>query len=146
MQGMTDRILGGVVGVLSLICFIGAYQLWDGWAGPGTLPLIVGTIFLFLAVGFWVFPSKDQAPIFSFERRMMAHMGVTLGSFAAYILFIEWLGYPLATWLLLLVLVRSMKRGSIYKILIWTGMVSVGTYIIFKTYLAMPLPAGFIGL
>ncbi len=146
MRGTADRILGTVMGALSLLCLIGSYQLWEGWAGPGTMPLIVGIILLFLAIGFWVFPSKDEGVIFSFEKGMMVHMGVTLGSFALYILLIGWVGYPLATWLLLIVLVRSMKRGSIYKTLIWTGMVSVGTYIIFKSYLSMPLPAGFIGI
>jgi hypothetical protein len=146
MNRITDRILAGIMGALSLICLIGTYQLWDGWDGPGTMPLIVGIIFLFLTIGFWVFPSKDQADNLFLEKRMMIHMGVTLASFAVYILLIGWLGYPLATWLLLIALVRSMKRGSIYKTLIWTGMVSIGTYIIFKTYLAMPLPGGFIGI
>lgn len=146
MQRTADRILGGVMGALSLLCLIGSYQLWDGWAGPGTVPLTVGIILLFLAIGFWVFPSKGQVDISFLEKRVMIHMGVTLASFALYIALIGWVGYPLATWLLLITLVKSMKRGSFYKTIIWTGLVSFGTYIIFKTYLTMPLPAGFIGI
>ncbi len=146
MGKAVDRILGGIMGVLSLLCLTGSYQLWEGWAGPGTMPLIVGTILLFLAVGFWVFPSRDPVKILPSEKKMLIPMGVTLGSFALYILLVGRLGYPLATWLLLTVLVRSMKSGSLYKTFLWTGIVAVGSYIVFKFYLSMSLPAGFIGM
>ena len=146
MKGSADFILGGLMLSLSLLCFFVAHRLWNGWDGPGTMPLIVGTILLFLALGFWVFPSRDRMDFPLFNKRAALPMFVTLGSFALFILFVKSIGYPLCSWLLLLTLVESMKRGALSKTIIWTGMVSVGSYILFKVYLAMPLPAGFMGI
>ena len=146
MRGFADFILGGLMLSLSLLCLFVAHRLWNGWDGPGTMPLIVGTILLFLALGFWVVPSKDRMDFPLFKKRMALPMFVTLGSFALFIIFVKWIGYPLSSWLLLFTLVESMKRGALFKTAIWTGMVSVCSYILFKIYLAMPLPAGFMGI
>ena len=146
MRWIADRILGGVMCGLSLLCFIVSRQVWSGWDGPGTMPLIVGIVLLSLALGFWLFPTKDLTDFRSIETRMLGHIGITLASFALYIAFMRWLGYPLATWLLLFTVARSMKRSPIYRTLIWSGMVSIGSYIVFKIYLAMSLPSGFMGI
>jgi len=146
MKQTADRIISSFMAVLSIICFTESYRLWNGWDGPGTLPLMVGCIFLFLTAGFLVFPSEDKTENLLPGKKMVRHIGITVGSFALYLVFIKWLGYPLATWFLLGTVVISMTRGFSWTTIIWTGLVSLSTYIILKFYLTMPLPPGFIGI
>jgi hypothetical protein len=107
---------------------------------------MVGCIFLFLTVCLLVFPSGDGTENLLPGGKTVKHMGITVGAFALYLVFIKWLGYPLATWFLLVTVVKSMTHGFSWVTIIWTGIVSLSTYIVLKFYLAMPLPPGFIGI
>lgn len=146
MMQTADRIISSFMAILSIICFIESYRLWNGWDGPGTLPLMVGGIFLFLTVGFLVFPSRGETGNLLPGKKMLKHAGITVGAFALYLVFIKWLGYPLATWFLMATIVKSITQGLSWITITWTGLVSLITYIILKFYLAMPLPPGFIGI
>jgi hypothetical protein len=146
MKHAADKIIISFMSALSLLSFIESYRLWSGWDGPGTLPLIMGFVFLSLILGFLVFPSKEKVEEILPPRKLLKHMAITVGAFALYLLLIKWLGYPLATWILLFVIVKSMTAGFSWVTVVWTGLVSFGTYYVLKFYLAMPLPSGFIGL
>ena len=146
MKQAADRLISSFMAVLSIICFAESYRLWNGWDGPGILPLMIACIFLFLTVCFLIFPSEDTSENLLPSKKMIKHMGITVGAFALYLALIKWLGYPLATWFLLVTIVRSMTHSFSWTTIIWTGLVSVSTYIILKFYLAMPLPSGFIGI
>jgi len=106
MKQAADRIISSFMAVLSIICFTESYRLWNGWDGPGTLPLLIGCIFLFLTVGFLFFPSGDTAENLLPGKKMLKHMGITVGAFALYLVSIKWLGYPLASWFLMIAIVK----------------------------------------
>lgn len=141
----TRWILGGVTAFFALLCALEAYKVWKGWDGPGTMVLIVGGIFAIISVIFFLFPSRETATKWP-DRKELIRMGVIGGSFALYINFMEWVGYLLGTWLFLAVIAKYISPSRLSVILIWTGAVAIGTYIIFKKYLFMYLPAGFIGI
>jgi len=141
-----DRILGGVMGGLGLLCLFEAYRIWNGWEGTGTMALIVGGILIVISIIFLLFPSRETTSIQWPSKKEMLSIGVIGGSFALYISLMEWLGYTLTTWLFMAAVTKYISNRRISIILIWTGAVAVGTYIIFKKYLLMYLPAGFIGI
>jgi len=141
----TDRILGGVTAFFTLLCSLEAYRVWKGWDGPGTMALIVGGIFAVISAIFFLFPSREIAARWP-SRKELIRMGVIGGSFALYINFMEWVGYLLGTWLFLAFITKYISPSRLSVILIWTGALAIGTYIIFKKYLFMYLPAGFIGI
>lgn len=141
-----DRILGGVIGLLGLFCLIEAYRIWNGWEGTGTMPLIVGGISIFLSVIFLVFPSHETTPVRWPNKKEMFSIGMIGGSFAFYISIMNWVGYPISTWFFLAFVARYISSNRTSVILLWTGVAAVGSYIIFKKFLDMYLPVGFIGI
>jgi hypothetical protein len=141
-----DRILGGVMGILGLCCFVEAYRIWNGWDGTGIMPLIVGVISIFLSAKFLLFPSHETASIKWPNKKEMLNIGMIGGSFAFYISIMNWVGYPISTWFFLAVVARFISPNRTFIILLWTGAVAVGSYILFKRFLDMYLPVGFIGV
>lgn len=141
-----DRIIGGVMALFAIICFVETNRIWNGWGGTGTMTLIVGGICIVISIIFLIFPSRETTSIQWPVKKEMLSIGVIGGIFALYINLMNWLGYPISTWLFLAVVTRYISPRRISTILIWTGMVAVGTYIILNKYLFMSLPAGFIGI
>lgn len=141
-----DRIIGMVMTVFGLLCLIEAYRIWNGWDGTGIMALIVGGIFIAISVIFLVFPSPENTPIQWPSKKEWFSIGIIGGPFALYIIFMNWLGYAISTWLFLAVIARYISPTRITIILIWTGGVAIGTYIVFKKYLMMYLPGGFLGI
>jgi hypothetical protein len=145
-----DHILGVVMGILGIYCFYESYRVWSGWSGSGTMILVIGILFGVVSVLLQLFPSSGSTALVWPERRSIGRIGIMATLFGLYIGLMKWLGYPLATWLFLAAVTKStvtksMSKSRIFTTLIWTGLTAVGTYLIFKRYLAMPLPSGFIG-
>jgi hypothetical protein len=145
-SGYADRVLGVFMGVMGLICFFEASSLWSGLEGPGTMVVIVGVICIFTSIVFLFFPSRENKSMKLPNKKEISSMGVVGGSFALYIYFMDWVGYALGTWLFLAAVAKYISPTRLHIILIWTGAVAIATYIIFKKYLFLPLPAGFVGI
>jgi hypothetical protein len=109
------------------------------------MPLIVGVIFALLSVFLLVLPAPKGVPMVWYSKGELLRVGIISLSFALYISLMKWLGYMVGTWLLLAVVSKYISNRRISGILIWTGAVAVGTYFIFRKYLHVPLPVGFIG-
>ena len=140
-----DRLLGGIIGIFGILCFVEAYRLCTGWQGAGTMPIIAGGICIILAAFFIVTPTRKSDPFEFYSKKEIFRIGTISTSFAIYLIVVDWLGYSLATWLLLSVVTRSISTSRILNILIWTGAVAVGTGVIFRKFLSVSLPVGFIG-
>ena len=138
--------MGVLLGILGLGCLIEAHRVWNGWNGTGTMPVIVGGIFIVLSVAYLISRSPDTTPIKWPDKKERVGVGVVGTSFSCYIGVMPWLGYPISTWLFLAIVARYISPSRIYILFIWTGAVAVGTYIIFKKLLGMYLPVGFLGL
>lgn len=143
---MQDRIIGIIVGLLSVLCFWEARRVWNGWDGTGVMVLLTAGFFFILMIIFLVFPDRRIQSIRWFSKREMLHMGTLSGAFALYIFFMDKLGYLLSTWLFLAGVTRYISPGKISTLLLWTGLLSLVTYIIFKKYLGMYLPVGVIDI
>lgn len=141
-----DRIMGAVTAGFGLLCIFEAFRIWKGWDGPGTMTFFVGGIFLVVSVFFFVSPRRESTPIKWPSKKEMVSMGVIGGSFGLYVYLMEWLGYLVDTWVFLAFVAKYISPTRLSVIVAWTGAVAVGTYIIFKNYLFIYLPAGFIGI
>ena len=143
---IADLIVGLVLALLGLICLYEAHRIWVGWEGTGTMALIVGAIFIILSAIFLLNPSRPTTGIEWPGKKQLVGITVIGVSFALYNQLMGFLGYPLSTWLFLCGIGRYISGSRTLTTVIWTGAVAVGTYIIFKTYLHMYLPAGFLGI
>jgi putative tricarboxylic transport membrane protein len=141
---LADRILGGVLCILGMLSFRESYSVWTGWDGAGLMPLIIGVILVILSIFFQLSPAAKGVPIQSSNNEEGVRIGVISGSFAIYLISMNWLGYMLATWLFLAGVSIYISPRRRLTPLIWTGAVSLATYVIFTRYLSLTLPQGFI--
>jgi len=140
-----DRLTGGIIGIFGILCFGEAYRLWTGWQGAGTMPIIVGSICIILAVFFVAVPIRKNEPSEFYSKKEILRISTISVSFAIYLIVIDWIGYSLSTWILLAIVTRATSTSRILNTLIWTGAVAAGTGIIFRKFLSVSLPVGFMG-
>jgi len=143
-----DRILGILLLLLASACLAEGIRVWDGMWGTGFLPVTMGFIFGLLALGFLF--SRSSRPESSRipwpakgNRKKIAFIYLSLMS---YTLLVPWMGYFIGTTLFLIGLVRAMGRVRWGYGLFFSLVTSSCTYLIFKVWLKMPLPGGFLGV
>jgi putative tricarboxylic transport membrane protein len=110
--------------------------------GPRAFPLVLGGSMVALALSLVVRPS--QAPSQGFSRSMGSVMALA-GLLGVYGFGIEWIGYPAATFLFLLVTSRLLGERSWGVGLGVSAGLSLGVYALFTRILDIPLPLGVIG-
>jgi hypothetical protein len=143
-----DRILGMILLFLSLVCFIEGIRVWDGMGGTGFMPALLGAVFALLGPGLLIPRSPSQASV-SISWPLKAgwqQIGLIFFSMALYTFLLPWVGFLLGTALFLTVLIRVMGRVHWGYSLIFGCVVSVITYVVFKIWLNMSFPAGFLGV
>jgi hypothetical protein len=142
-----DRILGGVLLLLALISLGEGLRTWDKIGGTGFMPAIIGSIFglLGLVLLFRRPPLGKDQPNFWSHQAGWRRIGLTIMTFFLYILAVPPIGYAMGTVVFLMVLFRIMGNIRWEKGFLYGMVASVSTYIIFKVWLNMPLPAGFLG-
>ncbi len=140
-----DRIVGGILCLVGSLAIFESWRIWNGWNGTGIMALIVGCFLILLSTVAIVFTSGEHAAFKPPEKGELLRIFYLSISFVLYILIMKWCGYLISTWLFLMAITRLISReGTWRNTIIWTGAVALGTYIVFKTYLHMYLPAGFI--
>lgn len=142
-----DRTVGFILLFLAATCIAEGIRVWDGFGGTGFMPAILGLIFVFLSLGLLLGKSRDQKDgvILWPQKGVWPKIGLALTVLILYTLLVPWIGYPLSTAVFLLVLLRSMGKVRLGYGLLFGVVVSAFTYVIFKIWLNMPLPAGFWG-
>lgn len=73
-------------------------------------------------------------------------VGYVLGALIAYSIVFEWLGFVLATFMLVLFLLLALEPQKWWKMLVTAGLTSLGAYILFNYFLKSGLPEGILGL
>lgn len=141
-MALIDRYLGGILGILGLVCLNEAREVWSGWDGTGLMLLLVGGILLVLMFAYVFFPSRSGVQVKWFNKGETLQIAVVAASFALYVALMNQLGYVFSTWLFLAGITGYISPRRFSITLIWTGAVAIGTYIIFKHYLGMYLPVG----
>jgi hypothetical protein len=143
-----DRILGIILLLLALVCFIEGIRVWDGMGGTGFMPVLLGMVFALLGPGLLIPRSPSQAS-FSICWPLKAgwrQIGMIFLCMGLYTLLLPWVGFLLGTTLFLAALVSVMGRVRWWYGLIFGFVVSIITHVVFKIWLNMPFPAGFLGV
>ena len=114
--------------------------------GPGFFPLCLAAALCLAAVGLIVrawraAPAGAPAPTATGSPRRFAVAG-TLGALLVYALVLEWLGFLLATFALLVFFFRALQRQSWLVVVTGSLATSLLSYLIFKTWLGINLPGG----
>lgn len=135
-------VFAGTIIWQSLSVPIGSF----GTPGPGFLPLLVGIILALLSCLLWIDANltRTSAPPVAFfpERGRWLSVLLTVGALAAYGLLIEFLGFIICTFLLLLFLFRFIGGQKWWLVFTETILVTFATHIIFKVALKVQLPGG----
>ena len=145
---MVIFLFGGITTLLSLRMPIGTFRT----AGTGMFPLCLGILLMILS-GIFVLKfllqekrilvkSEPIAKIPGSKKQMIFF----LGAMVLATLFFNQLGYPLISFLLMVVLLRilGIKRWGL-NILI-SVVTAVGSYFLFVKWLDIPMPKGWIGI
>jgi hypothetical protein len=136
-----DRTVGGILGFLGVVCLLEAHKVWNGWDGTGLLPLLLGVVLVVLMLVLICAPSAEiRGQVFDWAETR--HVVILSGAFALYVALVSWLGYALSTWLFLAGVARYVSPWPFATTLIWTGATAMGTYLVFRKFLGMYLPAG----
>ena len=114
--------------------------------GPGFFPLCLAMAVCLAAVGLIVrawraAPAGAPAPTPGARRFAVAG---TLGALLVYALVLEWLGFLLATFALLVFFFRALQRQSWPVVVTGSLATSLLSYLVFKTWLGINLPGGFL--
>jgi putative tricarboxylic transport membrane protein len=117
--------------------------------GPGFFPTLIGGIFSLLSLALFIgsFSKKSQVREkihFWREEKSWRKVVLSLGSLVFYLIFLNYLGYIITTFLFIFFLLKFVgKRGWVSSILT-AVLVSLGTYAVFKMGLRVSLPKGLI--
>ena len=111
--------------------------------GPGFFPLSLAVALSLVGLGLIVHAwradaARADAPT---GLRRAAVVG-TLGSLLIYALVLEWLGFLLATFALLVFFFRVLQRQSWLVVVAGSLVTSILSYLVFKTWLGVNLPGG----
>jgi putative tricarboxylic transport membrane protein len=112
--------------------------------GPGFFPSCLAAVLSLVAVGLIVqavreAPAEAPVPASGLRRGPVAG---TLLSLLVYALVLEWLGFLLATFGLLVFFFRALQRQSWLVVVIGSLATSLLSYLVFKTWLGINLPGG----
>lgn len=145
--GAAIFLFGGITVLLSLRMPIGTFRM----GGTGLFPLILGILLMFLSVLFLLrlfLKTRSTLEISSAGEITGSSRQLVLffGAMVLVTLLFNRLGYPLSSFLLMLVLLKTlgMKRWS-FNILLSFGTAAV-CYFLFVQWLNIPMPKGWIGL
>ena len=113
--------------------------------GPGFVPFLAAAMLGVLAVVGLIqsVPAKSASQkAEGFEGRGVLRVLLLIAALAVYVLLWDFLGFPAATFLLLLLLYRAVEPLRWRTVLIASVLTLAGTYVMFSTLLGARLPAG----
>jgi hypothetical protein len=146
--GIVIFLFGGITTLLSLRMPIGAFRM----PGTGMFPLFLGILLMFLSCLFLLkllyqgkktTVSKDSV---TEVRRFPIQLILFFGTMVLATAFSNQLGYPLTSFLLLVVLLRTLGMKQWILNILLSFMTAVACYFLFVQWLKIPLPKGWMGL
>jgi putative tricarboxylic transport membrane protein len=147
------RLLNGDVGLallfagLGVVWLIGSLGLpfWEGFAPQsGFLPFFYGLLLTGLALAILLGAFLDRDNPFG-EQPIGKPLAILLALTAAAV-GVEPAGFGVAVFLLLVFLFAVLERLPVLRSLIVAGATTAALILIFRTWLAVPLPAGPLGI
>jgi putative tricarboxylic transport membrane protein len=141
-------LFGGLTALLSLRMPIGTFRM----AGTGMFPLFLGILLMVLSAIFIVrifYQDRKTTAgkvVVSGDRNSPAQLILFLGTMVLATAFLNKLGYPLTSFLLMMALLRSLGVKKWIFNLILSLMTAGASYFLFVQWLKIPMPKGWIGL
>ena len=115
----------------------------------GFFPRVLGILLVLLTVGELVRALRQRetaTPAGKIASEGWFRIGATLTTMLCFALLLEWLGFLLATFLLMVLLLRAIEAPRWPKVLIVALVTSLLSYGLFAWLLGVPLPAGILGI
>ena len=148
IEGVVLFLCGGVTVALSLQMPIGTFRM----AGSGLFPLCLGIILMLLALLYLanLLLQKDSkghpGEAAAAPPGAAGQMLLFFGASALAVLGLNILGYPLTSFLLMLLLLRILGLRQPVLLVTLPLLAAAGSYLLFVQFLKIPLPKGLIGL
>jgi hypothetical protein len=146
--GVVIFLFGGLTTLLSLRMPIGTFRI----AGTGMFPLFLGILLMALSAIFIVRilyqnrKTTARKVVVPGDRSSPAQLILFLGTMVLATTFLNKLGYPLTSFLLMIALLRSLGvKKWIFNFII-SFMTAGASYFLFVQWLKIPMPKGWIGL
>ena len=147
-----DVALGLVLLVLGLLIVYGSWDLsYSGRAGPGPgfLPRWLGIGLALAGAGLLVSRlrarGREDEPLALPGERGLVRVGLVLATLVGLALTFTVLGFLVATAAMIFVLLFVMERESLPRAAGLAVLLPLLTYLLFKTWLGLKLPAGLVG-
>lgn len=140
----TNLACGGVLVALGALALVEALRVRDEWQGARLMPAVVGGLLLLLGAAHpWARPvAHAEWPEPPGGRRV----GAVFAVLVLYVVALPWLGFLPATALFLLALLRALGAFSWVGAIALTVAIALGTHVVFRHWLGMPLPSGVFGI
>ena len=139
-----------VLGLLVLYGSGGLAYMDRGQPGPGFMPRCIGVGLALIGVGIVVSRLRqrqlDQEPLSLPDMTGFGRVAVGLALLGALAVSLEAVGYVLATAVSTFVLLVVLERQPLIKALVVSVLLPVAFYLMFRTWLGLPLPTSPIGL
>lgn len=116
--------------------------------GPGLMPLIAGIILGALCFGLYLQARLNQSAGIQgpwYPRKRWKRLTLVLAALLAYAIFLEFLGFLLSTFFLLLFLFRGIEPQKWVLSIGGAALASMIAYAIFELWLKTQLPRGVLG-
>ena len=135
-------VCGAFLVALGAVALLETLRLRDGWLGARLMPALVGGMLVLVGLAHVREPITLEAwPDPAASARVLA----VLALLALYVVLLPFLGFLLATLLFALPLVRALGAMSWSLTLATAAAIALGSHVVFKHWLGMPLPAGPLG-
>jgi len=144
----TDRRVGLGALLGGILIAVAGWRLGLGTSrlpGPGFFPLLIACTMSGLGIWLILRPESKGTPVPAESSRWSA-FAIALISIFAYVMVLNWIGYLASTFALLAVQLRWVEKRRWSTSLLTAGIAAMVSLIVFRVFLKVPLPAGFIPL
>jgi hypothetical protein len=129
---------------LGAVALVEAFRIRDEWPGARLLPAVLGLGLALLGAAHLAGPALDPPEWPEAEdRRRLLLVAIVL---AFYIFGLPTLGFAAATALFVLVLLRMLASFSWVTAAVVAAASALGSQLVFRRWLGLPLPSGLLGL
>lgn len=122
-----------------------SFQLKDSMisydVGPAVYPRLICGIIIFLSLLLLVvdcFLKKENQELVFLTRKNLFHILLI----SAFMLLLKPVGFPICAFLIIAVMMKTMGCPKLWQIIVFSAIVSIGLYLIFRSLLNVRLPLG----
>lgn len=116
-------------------------SVYGSSVGPNIFPLGIGILLGVLSLRLIYETFRYQDKLKSIKKFEYKRFVILLGASFLYCLFLEDIGYAIATFIFLLIGFQTMKKGKILNSIIISASFAFGVFYIFNNLLNVPLPS-----